>query len=89
MHHYGQLNSEKIAKENEECRKIVKEIINIGLTQRQQMFLIYLLSMELENIEFVQTLTSMIKEIAGDQIFISQRNDDGKISWIKQRVKSS
>lgn len=80
MHHYGQLNSEKIAKENEECRKIVKEIINIGLTQRQQMFLIYLLSMELENIEFVQTLTSMIKEIAGDQIFISQRNDDGKIS---------
>jgi len=80
MHHYGQLNSEKIAKENEECRKIVKEIINIGLTQRQQVFLIYLLSMELENIEFVQTLTSMIKEIAGDQIFISQRNDDGKIS---------
>lgn len=80
MHHYGQLNSEKLAKENEECRKIVKEILNVGLTQRQQMFLIYLLSMELENIEFVQVMTSMIKEIAGDQIFISQRNDDGKIS---------
>lgn len=80
MHHYGQLNSEKLAKENEECRKIVKEILNIGLTQRQQMFLIYLLSMEIENIEFVQVMTGMIKEIAGDQIFISQRNDDGKIS---------
>lgn len=80
MQHYGQLTSEKLALENEDCRKIVKEILNIGLTQRQQMFLIYLLTMELENIEVVQTLTSIIKELAGDEIFISKRNDDGKIS---------
>ena len=52
---YGQLSSEKISKENEECRKIVKEILNVGLTQRQQMFLIYLLSLELENINHVRS----------------------------------
>ena len=47
MQTFGKLSSEKLAEENEECRKIVKEILNVGLTQRQQMFLIYLLSLEL------------------------------------------
>lgn len=77
MQTFGQLSSEKIAAENEECRKIVREVINIGLTQRQQMFLIYLLSLELENISHVKDLTDVIKEIAGDEIFLS-RSDNGK-----------
>lgn len=79
MQTFGQLSSEKIASENEECRKIVKEILNVGITQRQQMFLIYLLSLELENIQHVKDLTDVIKEIAGDDIFVS-RSDDGKIN---------
>ena len=74
---FGQFSSEKIASENEDCRKIVKEVLNIGLTQRQQMFLIYLLSLELENISHVKDLTDVIKEIAGDEIFLS-RSDNGK-----------
>lgn len=77
MQTFGQLPSEKLAKENEECRRIVKEVLNIGITQRQTMFLIYLLSLELENIEYVKSLTDLIKEIAGDDIFVS-RSDDGK-----------
>ena len=80
MQTYGQLNSEKLAQENEDCRKIVKEVLNVGLTQRQHMFLIYLLSLELENIEYVQALADVIKEVAGDQIFISKREDNGTIS---------
>lgn len=77
MQTFGQLSSEKLAKENEECRRIVKEVLNVGLTQRQQIFLIYLLSLELENIQHVKDLTDLIKEIAGDEIFVS-RSDDGK-----------
>lgn len=77
MQTFGQLSSEKMAKENEDCRRIVKEVLNVGLSQRQQMFLIYLLSLELENIEHVKNLTDLIKEIAGDEIFVS-RSDDGK-----------
>ena len=81
MQTYGQLNSEKLARENEDCRKIVKEVLNIGLTQRQHMFLIYLLSLELENIEHVQCLTDVIKEIAGNKIFISTTEEnDGQNS---------
>jgi len=77
MQVYDQLKSEKFAQENEDCRKIVKEILNIGLTQRQHVFLIYLLSLELENIDHVKDITDVIKEIARDEIFIS-RSDDGK-----------
>jgi len=77
MQTFGQLSSEKLAKENEECRRIVKEVLNVGLTQRQQIFLIYLFSLELENIQHVKDLTDLIKEIAGDEIFVS-RSDDGK-----------
>ncbi len=76
MQTYGQLNSEKLARENEDCRRIVKEVLNVGLTQRQHMFLIYLLSLELENIEYVQTLADVIKEIAGDEIFISLKKEE-------------
>jgi hypothetical protein len=79
MQTFGKLSSEKLAEENEDCRKIVREILNVGLTQRQQMFIIYLLSLELENIEYVKDLTDVIKEIAGDDIFVS-RSDDGKIN---------
>lgn len=79
MQTYGQLNSEKLARENDDCRRIVKEILNVGLSQRQHMFLIYLLSLELENIEHVQCLSDVIKEIAGDQIFISRRDDNGTL----------
>jgi len=81
MQTYGQLNSEKLASENEDCRKIVREILNVGLTQRQHMFLIYLLSLELENIEYVQALADVIKEIAGEDIFISSKKENnGTIS---------
>jgi hypothetical protein len=79
MQVYNQLASEKIAQENEDCRKIVKEILNVGLSQRQQLFLIYLLVLELENISHVKDLSDVIKEIAGDEIFVS-RSDDGKIN---------
>jgi hypothetical protein len=77
MQVYDQLKSEKLAQENEDCRKIVKEILNIGLTQRQHMFLIYLLTLELEDINYVKDITDVIKEIAGNEIFVS-RSDDGK-----------
>jgi len=81
MQTYGQLNSEKLACENEDCRRIVREILNVGLTQRQHMFLIYLLSLELENIEHVQALADVIKEIAGEDIFISSKKENnGTIS---------
>lgn len=49
-----------------ECREIVREIKNFGVSQRQLLYLIQLLSMELENIEIMKALTKVIGESRKD-----------------------
>ena len=43
-----------------ECRNIVKEIKEFGVNQRQNLYLIYLLALELENREVMLALTKAI-----------------------------
>jgi hypothetical protein len=75
---YGQLKSEKLAEENTVCRQIVKEIANFGVTQRQQLLIIYLLALELENTEQMQNITALVRELAGsDLLLIDQEGSDG------------
>jgi len=54
-----------------ECRNIVKEIKNFGINQRQTLYLIHLLALELENREVMTALTKAIGENR-DKIKISQ-----------------
>lgn len=69
---YGQLESEKIAEQNLLCRKIVNEISQFGVTDRQRLFIINLLALELENNVHMQEITSLIKSLNDDknQIFL-------------------
>lgn len=69
---YGTTPAEKLASENQMCRQMVQEISTIGVTQRQQMMLIYLLAMELEDIEAMKSITSLVKELNGDKLFLAQ-----------------
>lgn len=70
---YGQLQSEKRAEENNVCRQMVREINNFGVTQRQTLLLIYLLASELENVEHMKAITTLVRELGGDDLFISGR----------------
>jgi hypothetical protein len=45
-----------------ECRNIVKEIKEFGINQRQTLYLIHLLALELENREVMTALTEAIGE---------------------------
>ena len=58
------------ADENLQCRKIAKEIIKFGVSQRQIMFIIYLLGLELLNIEFMREVTMMIRTLSPES-FVS------------------
>ena len=60
---YGQTNSEKLANENNTARKIVSEIMNFGISERQKYLIMYYLSLELENVENAQLTSNFIKEI--------------------------
>jgi hypothetical protein len=69
---YGQMKSEKVAEENTACRQIVREISNFGVNQRQTLFIIYLLALELENTEQMQNITALVRELGGDVLLIDQ-----------------
>jgi hypothetical protein len=74
--HYGQTDTEKLAEEKQVARQIVREISNFGITQRQQLFIIYLLAMELENVEHMQELSTHIRDLAGSDLFLIDRAED-------------
>lgn len=74
MKTYGDndLVSEKMAHDKQVCRKIVDEINDYGVNDSQRMSIIYMLALELENLECMRNITSEIREfndsfISGDQ----------------------
>lgn len=67
---YGQTPGEKRAEENRICRDIVREVINFGISQRQMLLVIYLLAMELENVEHMQEISALIRDLGGDELFL-------------------
>lgn len=53
----------KLSKEKrQECRGIVKTINDFGISQRQKLYLIYLLALELENRDSMMRITKVIGE---------------------------
>jgi len=77
---YGQMKSERMAEENNVCRQIVREISNFGVSQRQQLLVIYLLALELEDNDMMATITSFIRELAGKDLFVSSMADEEVLS---------
>jgi hypothetical protein len=45
-----------------ECRKIVREIKDFGISQRQMLYIIYLLALELEDADTMQALVKAVGE---------------------------
>lgn len=72
---------DKVLSENLLCRKIVKEISLFEVTQRQRLFIIYLLALELENVELMRSIVELVHDSGQDDIFVTQLgDDDGKIN---------
>jgi hypothetical protein len=69
---YGEMQSEKIAQDNEIARNIVKEINHFGINERQRWLIIHSLALELENIEDMKNLVASIKQIGGDKISLTK-----------------
>ena len=74
---FGELNSESITKQNAQCRDVVREISMFGVSQRQILLIMYLLAMELENNDQMITITSTIKQLVGNTLFVKQEECDG------------
>ena len=73
---YGKLKSEELAEQNQQCRRIVSEIMNFGVTQRQIWLLIHSLALELENIDEMRTIVGVVREMKGEELFLSMMGED-------------
>lgn len=74
---YGATPAEKTAAENLDCRRIVREISLYGVSQRQQLFIIYLLSLELEDIDAMKSISAAIKSCSGgSSLFLSEAEEE-------------
>lgn len=69
---YGQLDSERKAEENKTCRQIVSEINHFGVSERQKLFIIYLLALELEDNDRLLAITSIAKESDNSMLLMTQ-----------------
>jgi hypothetical protein len=63
---FGKTTADKLAEENATARKIVGEITQFGVNERQKYLIMYYMSLELENIEHVQEISSFLKELVPD-----------------------
>lgn len=59
---YGKSSADKLAEENLIARKIIKEISEFGISERQKHLILYYLSLELEDINTSQVVSSFLKE---------------------------
>ena len=66
MEIYGQTSADKLAEENKLARKIVSEISNFGVSDRQRWLIMYYLALEIESVEKMQEVTAFLKEINPD-----------------------
>jgi hypothetical protein len=63
---YGNTQSDKKLKKIETCRKIVKQILDFGVSNDQILFIIELLAYNLENMEHTRELVAMSKEFTSE-----------------------
>lgn len=59
---FGKTDVDKLTEENSTARKIVKEINDFGISERQKCLIMYYLSLELEDIETSQVIATFLKE---------------------------
>jgi len=69
---FGQTASEKLAADNNAARQIVREINMFGINDRQRWLIIHLLSLEIENVEEMKSVTKFISDLKGKDMFVSR-----------------
>jgi len=65
---YGDTTNELEIQDRVKCREIVNEIMNFGINQSQILQIMYLLSLEVDDINIMKSLTSSVKEAQSGKV---------------------
>ena len=78
MEKIGKTENEIDANQLLECRKIVKNIIDFGITEKQKIQIIYLISLELESRDALNIFVDSVKKVKNlnENIKFSLINED-------------
>ena len=76
------LDIEKEVKRKEQCRMIVKEILNFGVTDSQKIDIMFFLALELEKNDQLKEITDFLKKY---RITINKKEEKSNIKSIKDK----
>jgi predicted transcriptional regulator len=71
---YGTSVDDAVIKESEEARKIVREIMNYGVSQNQILYIMNDLAMNLENQDHLRRLINVIRDIKDDTLIVTKKS---------------
>ena len=80
MSKVGNTDIEIDANQLSECRKIVRNLVDFGLTEKQKIQIVYLLSLELESRDAMNILVESVKKIRNldENVKFSLTNHDNE-----------
>jgi hypothetical protein len=87
MEKIGNTEVEIDAGEMLECRQIVKNLNNFGITEKQRIQLIYLLSLELESKDAMDIIVNAVKEIKNLDQSIKYSLTNEEIEYNEEKPK--
>ena len=64
---YGKTKEEEDTEKMIQCRQIVKEIMDFGVSENQKLQIIKLLSCELENVKVMKDIVRIIKSSSSEE----------------------
>jgi hypothetical protein len=65
---YGTSDDEKVARESAEAREIVSEIMNYGISQKQILYIIHDLALNLEHLDHMRRVVALVKDLSEDDV---------------------
>ena len=74
---------QKEVKRKEQSRKIVREILNFGVTDSQKIDIMFFLALELEKNDQIQEITSILKKY---RILINNKEEKSSIVSVKDKI---
>ena len=76
----GKTDEELEASQMFECRAIVKNIVNFGVSEKQKLQIIYLMALELESRDALKAITDLVNEL-------KNANDDIKFNLTSENAE--
>jgi hypothetical protein len=86
---YGETNEEKIVKEKQFCREVVKEVFDCGISERQKYILIKMFADNLENFHHMREITELVDSLVTTDVGELLHMKEARINELQETALST